>query len=140
MDISVSFNQLTAQDSDEGLNGLVTYTILAGDQGHFVISNRTGRITIAPGVNLSVGRSYALTVRAADNAPEAERRSDVLITYHFFFFFFFTQSCCLFEQLMQLLPNLSHISPGKLFSNSNNVIQFSLQYIILCNVFFLGVP
>ncbi|MCI4376456.1 hypothetical protein PGIGA_G00188630 [Pangasianodon gigas] len=72
---------LTAQDADEGLNGLVTYTILAGDQGDFVISNRTGRITIAPGVNLSVGRSYALTVRAADNAPEAERRSSITTVY-----------------------------------------------------------
>lgn len=73
----------------------MTYTILAGDQGHFVISNRTGRITIAPGVNLSMGRSYALTVRAADNAPEAERRSDVLITYHFFFFFLPSLVVCL---------------------------------------------
>ncbi|KAM9477510.1 protocadherin-15-like isoform 1-T1 [Clarias gariepinus] len=73
--------QLTAQDADEGLNGLVTYTILAGDQGHFVISNRTGRITIAPGVTLSVGRSYALTVRASDNAPEAERRSSITTVY-----------------------------------------------------------
>ncbi|TSK22798.1 Protocadherin-15 [Bagarius yarrelli] len=73
--------QLTAQDADEGLNGLVTYTILAGDQGHFVISNRTGRITIAPGVSLSVGRSYALTVRAADNAPEAEKRSSITTVY-----------------------------------------------------------
>ncbi|XP_046690007.1 protocadherin-15a isoform X2 [Silurus meridionalis] len=73
--------QLTAQDTDEGLNGLVTYTILVGDQGHFVISNRTGRITIAPGVSLSVGRSYALTVRAADNAPEAERRSSITTVY-----------------------------------------------------------
>ncbi|XP_037394710.1 protocadherin-15a isoform X2 [Pygocentrus nattereri] len=73
--------QLTAQDADEGLNGLITYTILAGDQGDFVISNRTGRITIAPGVTLSVGRSYALTVRAADNAVEAERRSSITTVY-----------------------------------------------------------
>ncbi|XP_058242226.1 protocadherin-15a [Hemibagrus wyckioides] len=73
--------QLTAQDTDDGLNGLVTYTILAGDQGDFIISNRTGRITIAPGVSLSVGRSYALTVRAADNAPEAERRSSITTVY-----------------------------------------------------------
>ncbi|KAK3573779.1 hypothetical protein QTP86_032950 [Hemibagrus guttatus] len=73
--------QLTAQDADDGLNGQVTYTILAGDQGDFIISNRTGRITIAPGVSLSVGRSYALTVRAADNAPEAERRSSITTVY-----------------------------------------------------------
>uniref|UniRef100_A0A8C1U8G3 Protocadherin-related 15a n=1 Tax=Cyprinus carpio TaxID=7962 RepID=A0A8C1U8G3_CYPCA len=69
--------QLTAQDADAGLNGLITYTILAGDQGDFIINNRTGRITLAPGVTLSVGRSYALTVRASDNAPDPERRSDV---------------------------------------------------------------
>uniref|UniRef100_A0A8C1U809 Protocadherin-15 n=1 Tax=Cyprinus carpio TaxID=7962 RepID=A0A8C1U809_CYPCA len=72
--------QLTAQDADAGLNGLITYTILAGDQGDFIINNRTGRITLAPGVTLSVGRSYALTVRASDNAPDPERRSDVTAT------------------------------------------------------------
>lgn len=71
------FCQLTAQDADAGLNGLITYAILAGDQGDFIINNRTGRITLAPGVSLTVGRSYALTVRAADNAPDSERRSDM---------------------------------------------------------------
>lgn len=76
MCISVSplFSQLTAADADEGLNGLVTYEILAGSQGHFIISNRTGRITVAPGVTLTVGQSYALTVKASDNAPEIQRR------------------------------------------------------------------
>lgn len=68
------FSKLTAADADEGLNGLVTYEILAGAQGHFIISNRTGRITVAPGVTLTVGRSYALTVKASDNAPEIQRR------------------------------------------------------------------
>lgn len=67
-------SQLTAADADEGLNGLVTYEILAGAQGDFIISNRTGRITVAPGVTLTVGRSYALTVKASDNAPEIQRR------------------------------------------------------------------
>uniref|UniRef100_A0A3Q2NQ44 Protocadherin-related 15a n=1 Tax=Fundulus heteroclitus TaxID=8078 RepID=A0A3Q2NQ44_FUNHE len=66
--------QLTAADADEGLNGLVTYEILAGAQGHFVINNRSGRITVAPGVMLTVGRSYALTVKASDNAPDSQRR------------------------------------------------------------------
>uniref|UniRef100_A0A3P8PZ32 Cadherin domain-containing protein n=1 Tax=Astatotilapia calliptera TaxID=8154 RepID=A0A3P8PZ32_ASTCA len=69
--------QLTASDADEGLNGLVTYEILAGAQGDFIISNRTGRITVAPGVTLTVGRSYTLTVRASDNAPETQRRSSI---------------------------------------------------------------
>lgn len=73
--------QLTAQDADAGLNGLITYAILAGDQGDFIINNRTGRITLAPGVMLSVGRSYALTVRASDNAPDPERRSSITTVY-----------------------------------------------------------
>ena len=68
------FFQLSAADADEGLNGLVTYEILAGAQGDFIINNRTGRITVAAGVTLTVGRSYALTVKASDNAPENQRR------------------------------------------------------------------
>ncbi|KAM6956436.1 protocadherin-15-like [Aplochiton taeniatus] len=73
--------QLSASDADEGLNGLVTYTILAGAMGDFVISNRTGRIAVAPGVSLTVGRSYALTVRASDNAPENQRRTSITTVY-----------------------------------------------------------
>uniref|UniRef100_A0A3P8SQ67 Protocadherin-related 15a n=1 Tax=Amphiprion percula TaxID=161767 RepID=A0A3P8SQ67_AMPPE len=73
--------QLTAVDADEGLNGLVTYEILAGAQGDFIISNRTGRITVAPGVTLTVGRSYALTVKASDSAPETQRRSSITTVY-----------------------------------------------------------
>ncbi|XP_057705000.1 protocadherin-15 isoform X5 [Corythoichthys intestinalis] len=73
--------QLTAEDADEGLNGLVTYEILAGAQGHFVINNRSGRITVAPGVSLAVGRSFALTVKASDNAPESLRRSSITTVY-----------------------------------------------------------
>ncbi|XP_017286287.1 protocadherin-15 isoform X5 [Kryptolebias marmoratus] len=73
--------QLSAVDADEGLNGLVTYEILAGAQGDFIINNRTGRIIVAPGVTLTVGRSYALTVRASDNAPENQRRSSITTLY-----------------------------------------------------------
>ncbi|TRY57827.1 hypothetical protein DNTS_022741, partial [Danionella cerebrum] len=73
--------QLIARDADADLNGLITYTILAGDQGDFIINNRTGRITLAPGVTLTVGRSYALTVRASDNAPDTERRSSITTVY-----------------------------------------------------------
>lgn len=66
--------QLTAVDADEGPNGQIVYEILAGDQGDFIINDRTGLITIAPGVVLSVGQSYALTVKASDSAPPAQRR------------------------------------------------------------------
>ncbi|MBN3302734.1 PCD15 protein, partial [Amia calva] len=66
-------------DADEGLNGLITYEILAGDQGDFTINNRTGLITVAPGVSLVVGRSYALTVKASDSAPVSLRSSGNLV-------------------------------------------------------------
>lgn len=66
--------QLTASDTDEGPNGLISYSIVAGSQGHFIIDNRTGLISIAPGVNLTVGSSYALTVKATDNALLDQRR------------------------------------------------------------------
>ncbi|XP_052426491.1 protocadherin-15 isoform X1 [Carassius gibelio] len=73
--------KLTAVDADEGPNGLVSYKILAGDQGHFTISDYTGMITVLPGVNLTVGRSYALTVRASDNGPASQRRSSITTVY-----------------------------------------------------------
>ncbi|KAG7462930.1 hypothetical protein MATL_G00189940 [Megalops atlanticus] len=73
--------QLTAQDADEGSNGLITYEILAGAQGDFVIDSRTGVIKVGPNVSLVVGRSYALTVKASDNAPVSQRRSSITTVY-----------------------------------------------------------
>ncbi|XP_059890564.1 protocadherin-15 isoform X8 [Delphinus delphis] len=73
--------QLTAFDPDEGSNGEITYEILVGAQGDFVINKTTGLITIAPGVELIVGRTYALTIQAADNAPPAERRHSICTVY-----------------------------------------------------------
>nr|XP_023686709.1 protocadherin-15 isoform X2 [Paramormyrops kingsleyae] len=73
--------RLTALDADEGLNGLVTYEILAGAQGDFTIDNRSGLISVAPGVSLIVGRSYALTVKATDSAPVLQRRSSITTVY-----------------------------------------------------------
>ncbi|XP_021551743.1 protocadherin-15 isoform X9 [Neomonachus schauinslandi] len=70
--------QLTAMDADEGSNGEITYEILVGAQGDFIINHTTGLITIAPRVALTVGRTYALTVQAADNAPSAERSTGIL--------------------------------------------------------------
>ncbi|XP_063817808.1 protocadherin-15 isoform X1 [Pseudophryne corroboree] len=76
-----SIIRLTAVDADEGLNGQITYEILAGGQGKFVINSKTGVITVAPGVTLTVGDSYALTVKASDNAPLAQRRSSITTVY-----------------------------------------------------------
>uniref|UniRef100_A0A3Q3EN27 Protocadherin-15 n=1 Tax=Labrus bergylta TaxID=56723 RepID=A0A3Q3EN27_9LABR len=73
--------QLSAVDSDAGPNGQVTYRILAGDQGHFLIGPSTGIITVAAGVELTVGRSYALTVEAVDNGQVPQRRSSITTVY-----------------------------------------------------------
>ncbi|XP_053094752.1 protocadherin-15b isoform X4 [Pangasianodon hypophthalmus] len=72
---------LTASDTDEGPNGLISYSIVAGARGHFIINNRTGLISVAPGVNLTVGSSYALTVKATDNAAIDQRRSSITTVY-----------------------------------------------------------
>uniref|UniRef100_A0A4W3K6A1 Protocadherin-15 n=1 Tax=Callorhinchus milii TaxID=7868 RepID=A0A4W3K6A1_CALMI len=71
--------QLIASDADEGQNGKITYEILAGGHGDFVIDNNTGLITMAPGVALTIGRSYALTVKAIDNAMPAQRSGGLLV-------------------------------------------------------------
>ncbi|XP_075791159.1 protocadherin-15 isoform X6 [Pelodiscus sinensis] len=76
-----SIIKLSAIDEDQGPNGQIIYEILAGDQGDFIINDQTGLITIAPGVVLSVGRSYALTVKASDNASPAQRRSSITTVY-----------------------------------------------------------
>ncbi|XP_029697886.1 protocadherin-15-like isoform X3 [Takifugu rubripes] len=73
--------QLSAVDSDAGPNGQVNFRILAGDQGHFLISTSTGVITVAPGVELAMGRSYALTVEASDNGAVPHRRSSITTVY-----------------------------------------------------------
>ncbi|XP_048194746.1 protocadherin-15 isoform X7 [Perognathus longimembris pacificus] len=73
--------QLTAVDADEGSNGEITYEILVGAQGDFIINKTTGLISIAPGAELIVGRTYALTVQASDNAPPAERRHSICTVY-----------------------------------------------------------
>ncbi|XP_021094788.1 protocadherin-15 isoform X2 [Heterocephalus glaber] len=76
-----SIIQLTAVDADEGSNGEITYEILVGAQGDFIINKTTGLITVAPGVELIVGQTYALTVQATDNAPPAERRHSICTVY-----------------------------------------------------------
>ncbi|XP_040588004.1 protocadherin-15 isoform X5 [Mesocricetus auratus] len=73
--------QLTAVDADEGSNGEISYEILVGAQGDFIINRTTGLVSIAPGVELIVGRTYALTVQASDNAPPAERRHSICTVY-----------------------------------------------------------
>uniref|UniRef100_A0A8C6P6D0 Protocadherin related 15 n=1 Tax=Nothobranchius furzeri TaxID=105023 RepID=A0A8C6P6D0_NOTFU len=77
----VTVLQLTADDPDAGQNGQVTYRILAGDLGQFLIGRSTGIITVSQGVKLTVGRHYALTVEATDNGPLPQRRSSITTVY-----------------------------------------------------------
>ncbi|XP_041426789.1 protocadherin-15 isoform X2 [Xenopus laevis] len=76
-----SIIRLIALDADEGINGQITYEILAGSQGKFEINGRTGVITISPGVSVLVGETFALTVKASDNAPLSQRRSSITTVY-----------------------------------------------------------
>ncbi|XP_032890362.1 protocadherin-15, partial [Amblyraja radiata] len=73
--------QLSASDADELKNGQIVYEIVTGDQGDFVISNSSGLITVAPGVSLNVGQTYALTVKARDNAQPDQQRSSITTVY-----------------------------------------------------------
>uniref|UniRef100_A0A3Q3RC81 Protocadherin-15 n=1 Tax=Monopterus albus TaxID=43700 RepID=A0A3Q3RC81_MONAL len=73
--------QLSAVDSDAGPNGQVTFRILAGAQGYFLIGKSSGVITVTPGVQLTMGQRYALTVEAMDNAPVTQRRSSITTVY-----------------------------------------------------------
>ncbi|XP_046709848.1 protocadherin-15b [Silurus meridionalis] len=83
--LTILTNSLLAQthsfDTDEGSNGLISYSIVAGSQGHFIINNQTGQISVAPGVNLTVGSTYTLTVKATDNAVIDQRRSSISTVY-----------------------------------------------------------
>ncbi|KAE8589991.1 hypothetical protein XENTR_v10017891 [Xenopus tropicalis] len=76
-----SIIRLTALDADEGVNGQITYEILAGSQGKFEINGRTGVVSISPGVTVLVGEMFALTVKAYDNAPLNQRRSSITTVY-----------------------------------------------------------
>ncbi|XP_051925278.1 protocadherin-15-like isoform X2 [Hippocampus zosterae] len=73
--------QLSAVDEDEGPNGRVAYRIVAGDRGQFLLGNSSGILTVAAGADLSVGRSYALTVEASDNGARPHRRSSITTVY-----------------------------------------------------------
>ncbi|XP_078793598.1 protocadherin-15 isoform X3 [Oryzias latipes] len=73
--------QLTAVDPDAGQNGEISYRILAGGLGKFHLDSSSGIITVAPGVQLTVGQRYALTVEAMDNGPAPHRRSSITTVY-----------------------------------------------------------
>ena len=82
--IATSLTQVFASDMDDGLNGLVTYQISAGnDASKFSINNSTGVITLVNSLNRedSVG-NYNLTVSVSDRGspPENGNKATVLVS------------------------------------------------------------
>uniref|UniRef100_A0A4W6E7D7 Protocadherin-15 n=1 Tax=Lates calcarifer TaxID=8187 RepID=A0A4W6E7D7_LATCA len=65
-----SIIQLSAVDSDAGPNGQVTYRILAGDQGHFLIGNSSGYLVLDKPLDRESVDYYTLVVTASDGQPD----------------------------------------------------------------------
>lgn len=69
--IGLSVLQVSATDADEGLNGRVRYTIVAGDKNRdFTISEDTGIIRVAKNLNYERRNHYLLTVQAEDSGTD----------------------------------------------------------------------
>lgn len=69
--IGLSVLQVSATDADEGLNGRVRYTIVAGDKNRdFSISEDTGVIRVAKNLNYERRNHYLLTVQAEDSGAD----------------------------------------------------------------------
>ena len=66
--------QLTATDPDDGLNGLVTFSIISGNTNDaFVINNSTGFLAVNKNLDREVVESYSLYISASDNAAIPKR-------------------------------------------------------------------
>ncbi|KAA0192693.1 hypothetical protein HAZT_HAZT002491 [Hyalella azteca] len=69
--IGLSVLQVSATDSDEGLNGRVRYSIVAGDKNRdFSIGEDTGVIRVAKNLNYERRNHYLLTVQAEDSGGD----------------------------------------------------------------------
>ena len=82
--VATSLTQVFARDMDDGLNGVVTYQISAGnDASKFSINNNTGVIALVNSLNRedSVG-NYNLTVSVSDRGspPENGNKATVLVS------------------------------------------------------------
>ncbi|KAK8375851.1 hypothetical protein O3P69_008534 [Scylla paramamosain] len=59
--------RISATDADEGLNGVVQYTIVDGnEEGRFKVDEKTGQVTLARPLDRESTPRYLLTVAAAD--------------------------------------------------------------------------
>lgn len=75
--MACSFVQVSATDVDEGPNGRVRYSIVAGDENRdFSISEDSGVVRVAKNLNFERKSRYVLSVRAEDSSVIASVRFD----------------------------------------------------------------
>lgn len=69
--VGLSVLQVFASDVDEGLNGQVRYSIIAGDLNHdFVMDQDTGIIRVSKNLDYERKSHYALTIQAEDSGVD----------------------------------------------------------------------
>ena len=80
--VKTEVGMVLAEDSDEGLNGKVEYSITGGNIGTaFSINDTSGVITVASGLDRETLASYRLIVRATDaGTPSQFSSREVVIT------------------------------------------------------------
>ncbi|XP_055493537.1 protocadherin Fat 4, partial [Leucoraja erinacea] len=60
-------SNITASDSDEGINGQVTYSIMAGNEGgYFAVGNTTGLLTLVRSLDFEMESVYRLRIYGLD--------------------------------------------------------------------------
>ena len=69
---------INATDKDFGLDGKLTYSIIAGNEDNkFDINPSTGIMTVKNELDYETVVRYSLVVRVSDNAPPAQRLSNI---------------------------------------------------------------
>ncbi|XP_075056154.1 protocadherin Fat 4 [Mixophyes fleayi] len=60
--------RVSSSDGDEGSNGLMTYSVIKGnEEKHFTIDNGTGQVTLVGKLDYEATASYSLTIQAVDS-------------------------------------------------------------------------
>lgn len=76
--IGSKVTEINATDKDFGLDGVLTYSIITGNEGNkFVINPNTGVITVQNKLDYETVVRYSLGIQVSDNAPPAHRLSTV---------------------------------------------------------------
>ncbi|XP_068177196.1 protocadherin-23 [Antennarius striatus] len=107
--VGTSLVQVTAQDPDLGVNGLLRYDIISGNsKGHHKLDPLSGLLVVNHSLDYEVDAKYTLTIRASDGGESPEVRK-VAFTVVFIrvldendntpYFMFPTLNCSVLENL-----------------------------------------